>query len=182
LLLFATGPGDRAVPEAEAQSGIMHHTLREAAQVAQASAERGLIVRFSVLPESGALHVTGNWAAVQELAARVGAAEAVPASLQAVAQAQERLLRPPREASRWRDSMQDTFGMSGMSNTTTMEGCLELTQLVKRADAGDQVLAMVAGPDGKIYMGTNGARLKTFDPVTGAVQDRGTPVPDECFT
>lgn len=80
----------------------------------------------------------------------------------------------------WHDAMDDTFGMSTMSDTTTVRGEITLTQLVKNADIWSAVSAMVEGGDGKVYLGTSGARLKVYDPATGTVEDKGAPVPGEC--
>jgi hypothetical protein len=86
----------------------------------------------------------------------------------------------PATPGEWHDPMDDTFGMSAVNGTTTLGGEIVLTQLVKRADIWSAVSAMVEGGDGKVYLGTSGARLKVYDPATGSVEDKGAPVPGEC--
>jgi hypothetical protein len=86
----------------------------------------------------------------------------------------------PATPGEWHDPMDDTFGMSAVNGTTTLGGEIVLTQLVKRADIWSAVSAMVEGGDGKVYLGTSGARLKVYDLATGSVEDKGAPVPGEC--
>jgi hypothetical protein len=88
----------------------------------------------------------------------------------------------PAVPGEWHDPMDDTFGMSGIDNTTTMGGEIVLSQLIRHADIWYRVWAMVEGDDGKIYLGTTEGRLKVYDPSTGTMEDRGKPVPDEPYT
>jgi hypothetical protein len=160
--------------------------LAAAAEEAARQSSTGAIGRYFVLPEANALHVAGDASAILDLASRVHALAVEPASLDAVERARERVraaaLRPPRTSGVWDDPFDDTFGLSDMADTTNLGGDVVLAQLVKRADLGGTALAMTRGGDGKIYLGMSGAVLKVFDPATGSVQDRGTPVPDECST
>lgn len=82
----------------------------------------------------------------------------------------------------WHDPLDDTFGMSAIDGTTTLDGQIVLTQLVRCADIWYRVWAMAEGDDDKLYLGTSAQSLKAYDPTTGSVEDKGIPVPDEPYT
>ena len=172
-------------PNRDTQAATLPALATAAQEAARQSATRA-IGRYFVLPEANALRVTGDASAILGLASRVHALAVEPASPDAVERARERVradsLRPPRTPGVWNDPFDDTFGLSEVTDTTNLGGDVVLAQLVKRADVGGTALAMTRGGDGKLYLGMSGAVLKVFDPATGTVQERGTPVPEECYT
>lgn len=91
--------------------------------------------------------------------------------------------RPVGIAGAWVDPMMEDDGFTWMHRVKLLGGDLSLSQMAALGSApqGGSILAMTGGPDGKIYLGTDGAFLSVFDPTTGGFADLGMPVPDECF-
>ncbi len=84
----------------------------------------------------------------------------------------------------WSDTFGDDIGFTSMSNTATVAGDVVLTQIeaLGYAAQGGNILSMTVGPSGKVYLGTSGAYLNVYDPVTRQITYICAPVPDECFT
>jgi len=166
------------------------HALSHAAGLAQRLKDQGAVTRFFVLEEAWALHVTAREDIVRDLAQAVRAREIIPATLEAASRARQRglltgngsALTPTGDGWHLRDTFDDTYGLSDASDITSIGGDLLLGQFVPRANMSGQVLASALGANGKLYLGTAGARLLCYDPATGTMEDKGTPVPDECFT
>ena len=87
------------------------------------------------------------------------------------------------ESLNWSDSFDGDCGFSGMDQTVAVNGEVTLTQIVPlpKPAAGSNVLAMAEGLDGRIYLGTSGAYLNVYHPVTGSMTSLGVPVPDEVY-
>ncbi|MBN1956369.1 MAG: hypothetical protein JW900_15165 [Anaerolineae bacterium] len=83
----------------------------------------------------------------------------------------------------WSDTFADDLGLSWMDRSGVMDGQVVLSQLRGLGESveGGDVLALTVGPDGKVYLGTDGAYLNVYDPATGVVSSLGAPVPGECF-
>ncbi len=85
---------------------------------------------------------------------------------------------------RWSDTLTDETGLSWLENSLQRNGEVTLSNRSGLGDAvqGGEILALTIGPDGRVYMGTDGAYLNVYDPVTGIIEGLGAPVPSECFT
>jgi len=93
------------------------------------------------------------------------------------------LAYPTRGLRMWQDDINDTVGMSSVTDTTCANGEMVLAQLVNLAEPNGQIESMAQGSDGRLYLAMQ--RFQNFyavDLVTGMVQDLGSPVPDECRT
>jgi hypothetical protein len=84
----------------------------------------------------------------------------------------------------WSDTFGDSFGLNQVYHATVGDGAVRLGLITPLGGVptGGEILAMAQGSDGKLYLGTAGAHLNVYDPLTDVMSYLGAPVPTECFT
>ncbi len=80
----------------------------------------------------------------------------------------------------WTDPLDDPTGLSWLEGTQQMNGQVNLNPMVPLSAPVSGIQSLAEGPDGVFYMGTDEARLWSYDLATGITTDLGAPVPDEC--
>jgi hypothetical protein len=82
----------------------------------------------------------------------------------------------------WSDAFHNDMGFTWMDAVAVVSEDVVLSQILPLGSAsrGEDVWALTAGSDGKIYLGTSGAFLSVYDPASGSIAGLGAPVPDEC--
>ncbi len=89
---------------------------------------------------------------------------------------------PIIEPTSWSDSLDDDTGLSWLENTLQLDGQVNLSPMESLSDEVGWIQSMAKGSDDAFYLGTDEARLWTYDPASGTTTDLGTPVPGECNT
>jgi hypothetical protein len=82
----------------------------------------------------------------------------------------------------WSDTLDDPSGLTWLENTLQLDGQVNLSPMESLSDEVGLIQSLGEGSDGVFYLGTDEARLWTYDPLSGSTTDLGTPVPGECDT
>lgn len=82
----------------------------------------------------------------------------------------------------WSDPLNDTAGLSWLDATVLKDGQVDLSQMELLGQDIQSIWALTEGPDDTYYLGTDDARLWSYDLLSGLTTDLGQPVPDECDT
>lgn len=80
----------------------------------------------------------------------------------------------------WTDLLDDSSGLSWLEGTQQVDGQVNLNPMQPLSAAVSSIVSLTEGPNGVFYMGTAGARLWSYDLLTGLTSDLGAPVPEEC--
>ncbi len=80
----------------------------------------------------------------------------------------------------WTDTLDDASGLTWLENTLQLDGQLTLSPMESLSDEVGLIQSLAEGSDGIFYLGTDEARLWSYDPISGATTDLGPPVPGEC--
>lgn len=82
----------------------------------------------------------------------------------------------------WSDTLDDSSGLTWLENTLQLDGQVSLSPMESLSGEVGWIQSLAEGSDGSFYLGTDEARLWSYDPDTGMTTDLGTPVPGECDT